>query len=205
MIIWIFLVLIFTLKSLIAENLNEISFNETVVFESPYNRDCRDSKVSKLIDKGGDYASIYDLARDMCGDSDDSDLSRYFDSVTKEVSTIYDDDKVKKSINCLKFHLLKLNASGALIDTFDRNILNTFQSDDDCEAMIKVMHDGPAPDNCTLLAPPFHGYLKAAVLSAVGNYSREIIEAERINFIADTKFQWNFHLNCLIETENNKN
>lgn len=200
---WIFLILIFKLGSLNAD-LNEIPLNLTAINnEFSYNRDCFNSKVSKLINKEGDYSSIHELARDICADNVDSDLSRYFDSILREFSAI-DNENVNKSINCLKFHLLKLNASGALIDTYDKSLLNTFKSDNECESMITLVHDGLTPDYCTLLAPPFHGKLKAAVMSAVGNYTHEIIEAEKILFIADTKFQWNFHLNCLIEVENNK-
>lgn len=198
----IFLFLILNLGILNAE-LSEISFNSTTNYEFPYNLDCFNTKVSRLIDKGGDYTKIYDLARDICADNVDSDLGLYFENISKEF-LIVNNETVENLINCMKFHLLKLNATGELINTFDKNLLITFNSDDQCDSMISLIHDGPTPDDCTLLAPPFHGNLKAAVLSAVGNYSEEIYEAEKRLFIEDTKFQWNFHLNCLIENQNNK-
>lgn len=172
----------------------------------PYNKTCYTSKLTNLINKNSTNSQIFDLARDLCTDNLDRDLSEYFKGISGSfpMTPINKSENVK---NCLKFNLLSINARGAIVDSIDRKILESFKVDENCEEMIRKINEmPPGVDECTKKAPLFHGLAKAALLAASGEgeFSKEAIEAERKGFIEETKFQWEFHLNCLIQEENKR-
>lgn len=183
-----------------------LEFNDSFTeFPVRFDDTCYNEKLEKLFDKNVNHPRIFDLARELCTYNLDKDLTVYFDNISK-FATSPMSEKYPVNSDCIKYNLLKLNAKGPLVETFNKNLIYTFKPDGRCEKYFEDLYDDPMKDECTRVSPQwlFYGNLRAAVLAIDGNYGEEIIKAERKNFIFETKFQWEFILNCLIELENIK-
>ncbi|KAG5669348.1 hypothetical protein PVAND_017236 [Polypedilum vanderplanki] len=209
----IFFFFLITINKITSENLFDLVLNFTEIEihipESTIN--CINQKVANLKNKKSDIKvessssaiqEIYENAEILCSENFETNIESSFDEIVNGLEGKKQNDNEVQ--DCLKFLLIKRNATGPLVETIKKNSLESFKNDKNCEEIEKKLTANEVGDReCIEKSPLFNGNIKANLMS-IAYYDREIVEAEKIIYVEETKFHLEFHMNCLIEKENLK-
>ncbi|KAG5666452.1 hypothetical protein PVAND_014480 [Polypedilum vanderplanki] len=145
------------------------------------------------------YNKARELARYICSATDmDVELREQFNEIIRGSQSM-----TLEKILCFQSFLLHLNVTGPLVDTFDENLRELYENDDECKREIDVIREKTVNDDCegTLR---MEVYLKIAIIAS-GNYTREIKRAERIKYKENLKKSKEIELACVVEKAKKRN
>lgn len=155
--------------------------------------------------KGGKFRHAARAALQICHPTFDivaGQIYRKMAAPNAEISEV--------EVKCFEVELIRKNSEGLLVEKFDKNLLNGFEGDENCEKMIKdfkelqvnlKMPDGTAEERQCLMNSIdkyVSGRFKAKIL-ARGQFSIEIFNDEKERFVRELREVSDEMIKCLVE------
>lgn len=155
---------------------------------------------SNVIEAIRHYSKARELARYLCSSVDmDRELREQFNEIIRgEASMTW------RRILCFKSYLMHLNVNGPLVETFDVNLSDFYENNEDCKVEIDQIKmktlsesdDDECDDDTRRF--PMQIYLKIAIIAS-GNYSDEIKRKERVDYKDFMRKLQEKRLACVVE------
>lgn len=105
--------------------------------------------------------------------------------------------------NCLSHHLLTISATGKLIDTIDKNLLNSYTPSQFCKVFINAQTNKSSSDECLKEIPSANTTVRLLLLGTA-DYSSDIVADEKKKLAEALKSNFEAENACLIDRENKK-